>query len=225
MKKNSNQVVLICLTLAATAVISWVLFFKQAVEKDTVDINHFPKKIGAWDSVDLRITKDEYAILETNNAFVRLYTNAVDKAQVTLYLVYSQTNRKVAHPPEICYTGNGLTITEDVHDTIPVKYKNLTIQANRLRLVKGNFTQFAYYWFKVGEHFTSNYWKEQVLIAFYTLLGRQPSSALVRVSADVVDNDVKKTITNMKNFINLIAPELFLYLPGDMANAKCKESR
>ena len=200
MKENSKSVMLICLTLAATLVISWFLFFKQAVEKDTIDINHFPKTIGTWDSVDLPITKDEFAILETKNAFVRLYTNSVDKTKVYLYLVYSQTNRKVAHPPEICYTGSGLSIIEDVHDTIPVQYKNLTIQANRLRMSKGNFTQIAYYWFKVGDRFTPNYWKQQILIVFYTLLGRHPSSALVRVSADVVDNDINKTFVNIKSF-------------------------
>jgi len=213
MNKNPKSVFFICLTLAITAAISWALFFKQAVEKDTVDINLFPKTIGTWHSVDLRITKDEFAILETQNAFVRLYTNSVDKSQIYLYLVYSQTNRKVAHPPEICYTGSGLTIIEDVHDTIPVHYKNLTIQANRLRMNKGNFTQMAYYWFKVGDHFTSNYWKQQMLIAFYTLLGRQPSSALVRVSANVAGNQINETIINIKNFTDLITSKLFLYLP------------
>ena len=213
MKNPSNQVLLIFLTLAATAIISWSLFFKQAVEKDTVDIIHFPKTIGTWNSVDLGITKDEFAILETSNAFVRLYTNSVDRSQIYLYLVYSQTNRKVAHPPEICYTGSGLTIMEDVHDAIPVQYKNLTIQANRLRLTKGNFNQIAYYWFKVGDHFTSNYWKEQILIVYYTLLGGHPSSALIRVSADIKDNDVNKIATNIKSFVNLITPQLFVYLP------------
>jgi len=213
MKNKSTSVVFIFLTLVATAVISWGLFFQQAVEKDTVDINHFPKKIGTWDSVELPITKDEYAILETKNAFVRLYTNSVDKRKVYLYLVYSQTNRKVAHPPEICYTGSGLTITEDVHDDIPVQYNHLIIPANRLRLAKGHFSQIAFYWFKVGGHFTSNYWQQQMLIAFYTLLGKHPSSALVRVSADVVDDDINKTIANIKAFTNLIAPQLFTCLP------------
>jgi len=213
MKKESRSVALICLTLVLTAIISWSLFFKQNIEKDTVDINHFPKTIGSWHSVDLTITKDEFEILETKNAFVRLYTNSVDQSKIYLYLVYSQTNRKVAHPPEICYTGSGLTIIEDVHDTIPVQYKNLTIQANRLRMNKGNSVQIAYYWFKVGDHFTSNYWKQQILIAFYTLLGRHPSSALVRVSADIIDNDANKTVKCIKAFIGLITPKLFLYLP------------
>ena len=213
MKKNSNQIVLICVTLVATAVISWGLYFKQAVEKDTVDINSFPKTIGTWTSVDMNITKDEFAILETNNAFMRQYTNSVDKSQVYLYLVYSQTNRKVAHPPEICYTGSGLTITEDVHDTIPVQYKNLTIQVNRLHLSKGNFAQISYYWFKVGDDFTSNYWKQQMLIAFYTLLGKHHSSALVRVSADIKNADVNKTAQSIKDFVNLVLPDIFKYLP------------
>jgi len=213
MNNNSNQLLLITLTLAITLVFSWVLFFKQAVQKDTVDINLFPKTIGTWTSVDLKITPDEFAILETNNAFVRLYTNSVDKTKVMLYLVYSQTNRKVAHPPEICYTGGGMTILEDVHDTIPVHYKNLTIQANRLRMTRKNYTQIAYYWFKVGDHFTSNYWKQQLLIAFYTLLGKHPSSALVRLSADVEDNNIDNSITIIKKFTNLITPDLFSYIP------------
>jgi len=213
MKKNSNQFVLICVTMAATAVISWFLFFKQAVEKDTVDINNFPKVIGTWTSVDLPITKDEFAILETNNAFVRLYTNSADHAKVYLYLVYSQTNRKVAHPPEICYTGNGMSITEDVHDSITVQNPPLTIQANRLRLSKGGFSQIAYYWFKVGGAFTSNYWKQQVLIAVDTLLGKHPSSALVRISANITDRDTERTIRNIKTFTGLITPDLFKYLP------------
>jgi len=213
MNKNSNHLLLIILTLAITLVISWVLFFKQAVEKDTVDINRFPKTIGTWSSVDLKITKDEYAILETNNAFVRIYTNSVDKSQVTLFLVYSQTNRKVAHPPEICYTGSGLTIVEDAHDTIPVKYKNLTIQANRLLMTRKDYTQIAYYWFKVGDHFTSNYWKQQLLIAVYTLLGKHPSSALVRVSADAEASNINNSINHIKDFTDLITPELFSYLP------------
>lgn len=213
MQKKSDQFVLICVTLIVTAIISWFLYFKQAVEKDTVDINQFPRTIGTWTSADLPITKDEFAILETNNAFVRLYTNSIDNSKVYLYLVYSQTNRKVAHPPEICYTGSGFSIVEDVRDTIPVQYKNLVINANRLYMNKGNFTQIAYYWFKVGDQFTSNYWKQQILIAFYTILGRHPSSALIRVSAYVPANHINKTIISIKYFINLIAPDLFTYLP------------
>jgi len=213
MPNKPNQTALICLTLAATAFISWSLYFKQAVEKDTVDINLFPRTIGTWASQDVPITRDEFAILETHNAFVRVYTNTVDKSRVYLYLVYSQTNRKVAHPPEICYTGSGLSIMEDVHDTIPVHENNITIQANRLRLVKGNFTQISYYWFKVGKRFTSNYWEQQMLIAIGTLLGKHPSSALVRVSADVIDGDVQKTEKNIKKFTDLSMPDLLSYLP------------
>jgi EpsI family protein len=213
MNKNSNQLPLICATLIITAVISWFLYFKQAVDKDTVDIHQFPKTIGTWTSVDLPITKDEFEILETNNAFVRNYTNSVDGSKVMLYLVYSQTNRKVAHPPEICYTGSGLSIVEDIHDTIPVQYKNMIIQANRLRLTKGGYSQYSYYWFKVGDQFTSNYWKQQVLIALDTLLGKHPSSALVRISADIKENNLNNTINDIKRFTDLVTPDIFTYLP------------
>jgi EpsI family protein len=213
MKKNSNQFTLIIFTLIITSVLSWMLYFRQADQKDTVDINQFPKTIGTWTSTDIPLTQDEYEILETKNAFVRLYTNSVDQSQVYLYLVYSQTNRKVAHPPEICYTGSGLNITEDVHATIPVQYQNLVIQANRLRLNKRDFSQIVYYWFKIGDHFTSNYWKEQILIAVDSMLGKTQSSALIRVSANIKGGDTAKTISTLNSFINLITPQIFQYLP------------
>ena len=213
MKISANNFTVICLTLIITAVISWYLFFKQARENDTVSISRFPKTIGSWSSVDLPISKEDLAILETKNAFARRYKNFLDKNEIYLYIVYSQNNRKVAHPPEICYTGSGITITESVHDPIKVKYKNLTVETNRLRLTKENFDHIAYYWFKIGDRFTSNYWKQQILIAFETLIGKKPSSALIRVSADVRGGDEKKSIDNIKKFINLITPDLFLYLP------------
>jgi len=213
MKKNIITTCIITLTLAVTAAISWSLFFQQASQKDTVDINRFPKSIGTWTSVDLPLTKDDFAILETRNAFVRLYTNGVDKSQIYLYLVYSQTNRKVAHPPEICYTGSGFTIVDDAHDSIAVGYKNMNIQANRLKMFKGDLNQVAYYWFKVGDRFTSNYWKQQVLIALDTLQGHEPSSALVRISSTVGGQDINKSVKNIKNFTDLIVPSLFSYLP------------
>jgi EpsI family protein len=213
MNNSKSQFNLILIVLIMTALLSWIMYFKQALQQDTVDIHQFPKTIGTWTSMDIPLTKDEFEILETKNAFVRQYTNSVDKSTVILYLVYSQTNRKVAHPPEICYTGGGLSILEDVHDTIPVHYNNLLIQTNRLRLNKGNYNQIAYYWFKVGNEFTSNYWKEQILIAIDTMLGKHPSSALVRVSAEVNGQDAIKTEKTLKSFIDLISQDLFNYLP------------
>jgi EpsI family protein len=208
--KNTSNIFIITLILASLT--SWYFFFRDARQNDTVDVKHFPKIVGTWTAEDLPITEDEYAILETRNAFARRYTNSLDNNMVYLYIVYSQNNRKVSHPPEVCYTGSGITIDRTVRDTIQVGEKNLTIEINRLHLSKRNYEHIAFYWFKVGAHFTANYWKQQVLIVLNTITGRNASSALIRVSADV-DSDEEKAIQNIKSFTSLIIPDLMTHLP------------
>lgn len=115
-RKQKNRPGLYKPLLLVTFFLSLNLYFKVAKETDTVNIAEFPKAIGTWSSVDLPISAEDLSMLETKNAFVRKYTNKIDGGEVYLFLVYSQHNRKVAHPPEICYLGSGVTITENIRD-------------------------------------------------------------------------------------------------------------
>lgn len=208
-----SKTILIQMCLLIAVLLSFNLYFKTAYQEDTVSIDTFPRTIGTWISQDLPISKEDLSILETKNAFVRRYTNTVGGGEVYLFLVYSQHNRKVAHPPEICYLGSGVSIIENVHDPIPVDYKNLTIPTNRLKLLRKKFEHIAFYWFKVGDKLTSNYLEQQLLIAFNALLGQKKGSALIRISADVNSADQGEAIRNIKSFANLITPSLFRHLP------------
>src|SRR3990172_441003 len=168
--------------LAVSCFISWGHFFKEYQQQDTVSIHEFPKSIGPWNSEEMTITDMEYAILETRNAFSRKYRTPAGQ-EVALFIVYSQNNRKVSHPPEVCYIGGGISVINKESVTIPGPQPDSDIAANKLLLEKGTSSYIAYYWFKVGDSFTPNYWKQQTLIAVKTLLGKPSSSALIRVSA------------------------------------------
>jgi EpsI family protein len=213
MSHNLSKTRQIQVILIVVAILSLNLYFKTATEKDTVSIADFPRSIGPWTSEELPISKEDLSILETQNAFVRKYKNTVDGGEVFLFLVYSQHNRKVAHPPEICYLGSGVSIIENIHDPIKVEYKNLTISTNRLKLLRKNLQHLAFYWFKVGNRFTSNYWEQQLLIAINALSGVSKGSALIRISTDITSEDQDKAIRDVKSFTNLIVPSLYKYLP------------
>src|SRR3990167_4372450 len=60
----------------------------------------FPKEIGEWKGTDLPIEENVYQILETRNLFIRDYKNAKGDS-VYLYIVYSEGNPKINHPPAI----------------------------------------------------------------------------------------------------------------------------
>ena len=209
--KNKKYLAIIGL-LALSAIMSWNFYFRQYMAKDTVDITLFPQVIQAWTAEDLPLSETDYAILETRNVFVRCYTSAQGD-KVYLFIVYSQNNRKVSHPPEVCYAGGGVSIVDHTLDSIVVSSKNLLVDANRLSLEKGNARQIAFYWFKVGDSFTSSYWKQQLLIAIKTLLGRPASSALIRISADVVNRDDTEAVRKIKDFAQLTIPLILQHLP------------
>ncbi len=210
MKKLDIKFVLIFLLFCGACYYSWNLYFKLYLQKDTVDIHLFPQKIGEWISEELPITDEEYAILETRNVFVRKYKNSSGD-EVDLFMVYSQNNRKVSHPPEVCYLGSGVSVLKKAEKTISLAEENIIV--NQLLLERGSFQQASLYWFKVGDSFTQSYWKQQVLIALKTLLGQSSSSALIRISAPVVDEEVLPAVKNMKVFLQLMMPEVSNYLP------------
>ena len=204
--------------LGLACLVSWNYYFRVYAQADTVSIHEFPKTIGAWVSEEIPLTAVEYSILETKNAFTRRYKTPSGQ-EVYLFIVYSQNNRKVSHPPEVCYAGNGLTLLNNTPDQVAGRRsldpsaEEHTIGVNKLLLEKGSFQQIAFYWFKVGDSFTPNYWKQQILIALKTLLRKPSSSALIRVSAVVANGDQARSERELKEFSQGIIPYLFKYLP------------
>ncbi|MCR4337393.1 MAG: EpsI family protein [Candidatus Omnitrophica bacterium] len=211
MKGLDKNLIMILACLIISAALSWTLYFKEYHQTDTVDIHRFPKDIKGWTSRELPITEEEYAILETRNVLAREYQNAKGQ-KLYLLLVYSQSNRKVSHPPEICYTGGGLNILKkeriwllnDSHDRL---------EANKLLLEQGEMRQLSFYWFKIGDSFTASYWKQQILMALKSLIGKSSSSALVRVSLTMEEGKESPAIGLAQEFTRLIKPYVLQYLP------------
>jgi len=212
MKTNNFSYWFILALFLAVGILSWKVYFKSYVQEDQISIHLFPKVIGNWASEDLPISDDDKAILETDNVFVRRYTHSTGD-EVYLFIVYSENNRKVSHPPEICYTGGGATILSSVSDSIPSESDDGAIEVRRLKIERGRVMEIFAYWFKVGDSFTSSYWKQQGMIAFKSLLGQPASSALIRISSTVNNNNNDDATRRIKKFGQLIIPHLKLYLP------------
>lgn len=209
--KNKSFYFLIGLLLLS-CVVSWKLYMQSYWQTDTVNIHLFPKVINGWTSEEMLITEREYAILETNNAFARKYIHE-DGREVYVFIVYSENNRKVSHPPEVCYTGGGVSVTENDPVQLKLSEQERGIYVNRLLLEKKGSQQLAYYWFKVGSDFTKSYWKQQFLIMFKTLSGKPASSALIRLSVNVVDENMALAEKTIESFSKEIGSSLHQYLP------------
>lgn len=211
MKRHVSFAIILIL-MGASCLISWNFYFQNYVHGDTANIHTFPKKIGDWVSDELAISSEDYAILETKNAFSRRY-QAPDGREVFLFAVYSQHNRKVSYPPEISYTGSGISVVNKKQEQLLSPPGNDHIDANKLLVEYGKNQQVMYYWFKVGDSYTTSYWKQQMLIAVKSFLGEDVSSAMIRISSIVHDGDVVGAEKDIRDFSYKIIPQLRSYLP------------
>lgn len=197
--------------LVISSIVSWKFYLEIKYKSDTINVHSFPKQVGEWKAQDSFIPESYYALLETRNIFLRRYTDPSGRV-IDLFVVYSQYNRKSIQPPEVYYTGDGVTIRNSVHDKIRIDSSNIVVSVNKLYLEDKNVPSIALYWFKVGDSFSSNYFKQQILIAVKTLLGKPSSSALIRISAVVDGDDFKKAEEDIKEFSRQAIPLFLDYL-------------
>ncbi|MFW6108438.1 MAG: exosortase C-terminal domain/associated protein EpsI [bacterium] len=170
--------------LVAMAVVApLVLYFQFDVpaEADLDSLQDIPTELGPWHMVDERgPTEKEREILETDAILTRTYSRG-QPPQCDLSVVFARDNRRVAHPPEICYKGSGWLVEQRQVETFDVDGE--PFRANRLLLLHGTSRLIVLYWYKAGEVCTDNYLKMQGHIILSHLTRRGSSSALCRVSA------------------------------------------
>lgn len=210
MKQKKNKVLVITALLIFVGAISWQSFFRQYTQSDTVNIHLFPKEIAGWQGTEVPISDHDYDILETRNAFTRVYRSP-QGAEIMLFVVYSQNNRKVSHPPEICYTGSGAAIVGK--GLAKFDTQSGSIYFNRVAVEFGETKEAMYYAFKVGKGFTPNYWNQQIQIAFKALLGQPASSALIRLSMTANGKSEEELDAVAREFFRDIFPAVAPYLP------------
>jgi len=204
MKNNTVGFFVIIVLLSVTSIFSFNLLLRQRSSQDKLDIRTFPYKIGQWEGRDLGITEREYEILETRNLILREYVNSSGE-KLSLFIVYSETNRSVFHPPEVCLLGSGVKILDKKIEKIDFgKYK---FSANKLYTKKDNYRGIALYSYKAGNLYTDNFYLQQFYFAINQLFGRHKGGATVRVSMALKQDEQEslKTIkTFLKNTIKII---------------------
>ena len=170
-------------------------------------VSDFPKEIGEWKGTDLPIEENVYEILETRNLFIRDYKNAKGES-VYLYIVYSEDNRKVSHPPEVCFLGSGATVVDKSSLELTP-----TITASKLLIEDAKTRSIVAYWFKAGNLNTNQYIKQQLKTVFDRIAGKRTSSALIRLSTDIKNDLHNDAISLLKSFASQIEPLITNYVP------------
>ncbi len=206
MSNKTFIIVVILLAFAAIVALAAYLPARSDIALNT-KVAAFPLTIGEWQGKDIPLSELDYKILETKNLFVRNYKNAQGQT-IQLYVVYSEDNRKVSHPPEVCYMGGGATVIDKsaVQITPAIKAIKMTIEGKDAQ-------QLVVYTFKAGDIYTDQYTGQQWKIVIDRLFGKRATSALIRFSTDLKEGKNAAALKLIQSFCSEIEPLLAKYLP------------
>lgn len=190
--------------LLTVGTISFRFYQMQRLEKDSRDIRHLPMSFGEWSAKELTLTEREYEILETRNLVSREYRNPKGE-QMNLFVIYSETNRRVCHPPIACLIGSGATVTHN--SKRPFSLSNQDLPVNYLTTRDGDKRYVVVYWYMLGREFTEDYFTQQIRWVLRQAGGKGVGGALVRIITPLSGTE-EETVERVRRFVETLLPHL-----------------
>lgn len=141
-----------------------------------------PFASGDWAGKDIPVDDLTYQILETKNVLSRLYENQNGEV-IHLLLVSSAKDRRVAHPPEVCYISSHYDVVHSKEsvfriDGSPVPVKLFVAQDQ----LDPQHREQVLYLYQVGKRLTTNYYAQQLRFALDRVSRRESRVLLIRLS-------------------------------------------
>ena len=177
--------------LILTALLTLALSYSKKSLSTESQATEVPRKIGAWQGEDVPVDEKTFELLETRNVLMRQYS-APGKASVLLCIVYSNENRKVSHPPEVCYQGDGFEILGHGKTSTPLaEWRGKQLKANQMVVERKGNRQSVLYWYKAGSDYTDNYLQQQWRALWSQVARKGGGCALIRLSTPVAADEAE----------------------------------
>jgi EpsI family protein len=167
----------------------------------------FPKAFGDWQILPAsELIMPPGGGLEAKlyqHILTRTYANSAHDT-VMLLIAYNseQVNNVQVHRPEICYAASGFDIKDSQPYDLAVT-KGEVIPARIVRAERVTRTENIIYWTRIGDRFPQSWTMQRVAMTEANLQGFYADGLLVRAS--IVDNDEKKSIAMISEFLRQFA--------------------
>lgn len=197
--------------LAATAVLSNTVLFRQSVQGRTELARNIPARIGDWELIDeYAASPSEVQGLETSDIIKRTYGNGRHYMElVVAYIAHS--SRKSAHAQEACLRGSGAMVGS-IGD---VSWVDGRVHAKLISMDIRDRRQWVGYWYKIGDIYTASYLSSSLRMFLGGLVGKQTQGAsLVRILTPESKGENQGQVqARMQDFTRSLLPELQKHLP------------
>ena len=173
----------------------------HAVTEKSAFFETFPLAVAGWSGKEIPADERTLEILETRNVLSRNYKTEGGE-QVHLLLVSSKKDRRVAHPPEVCYLGSNFNIVEENEFGLNVQGENVGIK--EFKAISERYAdkfQEVGYLYKIGDSYTTNYYAQQLRFAFDHLTREETEVMLIRVAGKTRES-VREFIVDLLPYLN-----------------------
>ncbi len=211
---KTRNIIIALILLLLTGLLMWFGFYYNIKVYNKQYAQAMPMVIDGMKAREIEMDQHTLDILETNDVTFREYS-APDRIPVYLCIIFSENNRKVAHPPELCLSGGGNTVEQKKQINFDTSVKD-NFDAQRLIVNHGNAKWMYLYWYKTGSFFSSNYLLQQLLAAVTQLVHRTSSCALIRISTPIPleeEPPYAETQERLTDFSLKVLPEIKQNLP------------
>jgi EpsI family protein len=197
--------------LAFAALAAGAYSYRPAAPK-TAAARDIPLQIGEWRGEELGVDETTKEVLGTDDIIMRAYSRPTGEPgafdRVVLAVIFARGKRKVAHPPEQCYAGQGFEMLLIEPDTFETDQRPVNVQ--HLLISKGHAQQ-VIYWYKAGDLNTPNFLAMQFKVILSSLLMEPPLRVgLIRLSSTIRPDrgGPEHALKAVKDFAAEIFPEI-----------------
>jgi EpsI family protein len=213
MSSLDRRLIILAILLFLTVLGVWKLNPTPGAFDEREVLKQVPMEIGDWVGEELEVRQREIEILGTNAILARKYTRP-GVEPLYLSIVYSEKRRGTSHPPDVCYTGDGWTITKKNTRVItPVTGENFAV--NSRLLTKGDlYYENILFWYQTGDTITTSFYHQQLKVILNRILKNHSNEALVRVSIRASEDrigseEIQSQLTEFSSLLNPILMSAF----------------
>lgn len=209
---NPLRCVVLAGLLSASALATLTLHSAREERTGPMRTEGFPTLLGEWRGIDLPVSDRQYGLLESRDVLLREFRQRGTGPAVLACVAVAGGNRKVAHPPEVCYRGQGF----EIHDLREVTFRHGDEEwaVQRLRISYRGEPELVLSWYRVGDRTTASYLYQQWLGLVAEFGHPDRLSALVRISVPI-EGDESAAEQRIAGFCSEFLPALEKHVFGD----------
>ena len=213
---NNKYARLLTLVLLLQAVAYYAIARRPENTPPLLPLSFFPASFNGWRMTqDRPVEKEVLDVLRADDTLNRVYVNPSGTDNASLFIAFFKTQRygQSPHSPKNCLPGSGWEKVSDEKIPIQVQGWDSPIVINRYVVEHGDDKSVTLYWYHshnrvIADEFAAKFWLVADSIRYH-----RSDTALVRVIAEVHNNNIEAASRNGVQFIQSVFPQILKQLP------------